>query len=82
MTQYQVALAFEDGVTRFITCMDDQTVADASYRARINIPLDCRDGACGTCKAFCESGEFDPGIYHRGRAVSETSSNRAMCCPA
>ena len=63
MTQYQVALAFEDGVTRFITCKDDQTVADASYRARINIPLDCRDGACGTCKAFCESGEFDRGIY-------------------
>ena len=63
MTQYQVALAFEDGVTRFITCTEDQTVADASYRARINIPLDCRDGACGTCKAFCESGEFDRGIY-------------------
>ena len=63
MTQYQVALAFEDGVTRFITCTEDQTVADASYRARINIPLDCRDGACGTCKAFCESGELDRGIY-------------------
>lgn len=60
---HQVALAFEDGVTRFITCRDDQTVADASYRQRINIPLDCRDGACGTCKAFCESGEFDPGTY-------------------
>ena len=60
---HQVALSFEDGVTRFITCRDDQTVADASYRARINIPLDCRDGACGTCKAFCESGEFDGGTY-------------------
>ena len=53
---HRVALAFEDGVTRFITCRDDQTVADASYRSRINIPLDCRDGACGTCKALCESG--------------------------
>jgi benzoate/toluate 1,2-dioxygenase reductase component len=60
---HRVALAFEDGVTRFITCRDDQTVADASYRARINIPLDCRDGACGTCKALCESGEFDGGHY-------------------
>ena len=63
MRQHQVALAFEDGVTRFISCTEDQTVADASYRARINIPLDCRDGACGTCKAFCESGEFDGGTY-------------------
>ncbi|NNG37723.1 1,6-dihydroxycyclohexa-2,4-diene-1-carboxylate dehydrogenase [Flexivirga sp. ID2601S] len=60
---HQVALAFEDGVTRFITCRADQTVADASYRQRINIPLDCRDGACGTCKAFCESGEYDGGTY-------------------
>ncbi|KAA9152111.1 1,6-dihydroxycyclohexa-2,4-diene-1-carboxylate dehydrogenase [Amycolatopsis acidicola] len=60
---HQVALSFEDGVTRFITCAPDQTVADASYRQRINIPLDCRDGACGTCKAFCESGEFDGGSY-------------------
>ncbi|OBC08400.1 oxidoreductase [Mycobacterium sp. 852013-50091_SCH5140682] len=60
---HSVALAFEDGVTRFITCRDDQTVADASYRQRINIPLDCRDGACGTCKALCESGSYDGGSY-------------------
>lgn len=60
---HQIALSFEDGVTRFITCREDQTVADASYRARINIPLDCRDGACGTCKALCESGEYDGGNY-------------------
>lgn len=62
-TGYSVALSFEDGVTRFITCRDDQTVADASYRQRINIPLDCRDGACGTCKALCESGDYDGGTY-------------------
>ncbi|RRO20693.1 1,6-dihydroxycyclohexa-2,4-diene-1-carboxylate dehydrogenase [Saccharopolyspora rhizosphaerae] len=60
---HQVALSFEDGVTRFITCAPDQTVADASYRQRINIPLDCRDGACGTCKALCESGDYDGGSY-------------------
>ncbi|WP_406690738.1 benzoate 1,2-dioxygenase electron transfer component BenC [Saccharopolyspora sp. ID03-671] len=60
---HQVALSFEDGVTRFIECSPDQTVADASYRQRINIPLDCRDGACGTCKAFCESGDYDGGTY-------------------
>jgi len=60
---HSVALSFEDGVTRFITCREDQTVADASYRQRINIPLDCRDGACGTCKAMCESGDYDGGAY-------------------
>lgn len=62
-TTYRVALGFEDGVTRFISCREDQTVADASYRQRINIPLDCRDGACGTCKSLCESGIYDGGTY-------------------
>ena len=51
---FQVALSFEDGITRFIECRPDETVAEASYRARVNIPLDCRDGACGTCKSLCE----------------------------
>ena len=40
-----VALNFEDGVTRFVECRTGETVADASYRLGINIPLDCRDGA-------------------------------------
>ena len=48
---FQIALNFEDGVTRFIECRPNEVVADASYRQRINIPLDCRDGACGTCKS-------------------------------
>ncbi|HQT45915.1 MAG: NADH oxidase [Acidocella sp. 20-63-7] len=60
---YNIALNFEDGVTRFITCASSDTVADASYRAGINIPLDCRDGACGTCKSFCETGTYDGGAY-------------------
>src|SRR5438445_13622036 len=71
---HQVALSFEDGVTRFITCAADQTVADASYRQRINIPLDCRDGACGTCKAFCESGEYDGGTYIEDALSSDESA--------
>ncbi|ACA15842.1 oxidoreductase FAD/NAD(P)-binding domain protein [Methylobacterium sp. 4-46] len=60
---YTVALNFEDGVTRFVGCRPGETVADASYRIGINIPLDCRDGACGTCRVHCESGRFDPGSY-------------------
>ncbi|HWS92902.1 MAG TPA: benzoate 1,2-dioxygenase electron transfer component BenC [Mycobacterium sp.] len=78
---YQVALSFEDGVTRFITCRDDQTVADASYRQRINIPLDCRDGACGTCKAFCESGDYDGGTYIADAlSDDEAASGYALTC--
>lgn len=60
---HKVALAFEDGVTRFIDCAENETIADAAYQARINIPFDCRDGACGTCKSFCDAGDFTEGDY-------------------
>ncbi|WNC93846.1 benzoate 1,2-dioxygenase electron transfer component BenC [Paraburkholderia sp. FT54] len=57
--EHSIALQFEDGVTRFITCRDNETLSDAAYRQKVNIPLDCRDGACGTCRNFCESGQYD-----------------------
>lgn len=60
---HNIALNFEDGLTRFIACSPEETVADASFRAGINIPMDCRDGACGTCKCHVESGDFDAGSY-------------------
>ncbi|MBC3886243.1 benzoate 1,2-dioxygenase electron transfer component BenC [Undibacterium griseum] len=56
---HNIALQFEDGVTRFITCNDNEKLSDAAYRQKMNIPLDCRDGACGTCRGFCESGDYD-----------------------
>ncbi len=56
---YKIALQFEDGVTQFIHCKEDEKLADAAYQQSINIPMDCRDGACGTCRGFCESGSYD-----------------------
>ncbi|MFF5020626.1 benzoate 1,2-dioxygenase electron transfer component BenC [Micrococcus luteus] len=60
---HQVALNFEDGVTKVVKVGDFETIMDAAYKARINLPSDCRDGACGTCKSFCDSGTFDPGDF-------------------
>lgn len=77
---FQVALSFEDGITRFIDCGPDETVADASYKSRINIPLDCRDGACGTCKSFCESGRYDGGDYI-DEALTEEEAALGYCLP-
>jgi benzoate/toluate 1,2-dioxygenase reductase subunit len=56
---YNIALQFEDGVTRFISCNENEKLADAAYRQKVNIPLDCRDGACGTCRGLCESGSYN-----------------------
>jgi len=58
-------------VTRFIEATGHETVADAAYRQGINIPLDCRDGACGTCKCKAESGRYDLGDNFIEDALSE-----------
>ncbi len=68
---FQIALNFEDGVTRFIEAEGHETVADAAYRQGINIPLDCRDGACGTCKCQAEAGRYDLGDNFIEDALSE-----------
>lgn len=78
--EHKIALAFEDGITKFIPCAEDQTVADAAYQAKINIPFDCRDGACGTCKAFCESGDFDEGIFVED-AMTQSELDQGYCLP-
>ena len=68
---FQIALNFEDGVTRFIEADGHETVADAAYRQGINIPLDCRDGACGTCKCKAEAGRYDLGDNFIEDALNE-----------
>jgi benzoate/toluate 1,2-dioxygenase reductase subunit len=78
---HSIALNFEDGVTRFIECRPDETIADASYRVGINIPLDCRDGVCGTCKCRVESGEYDRGSYLEDALTEEEAAEAlALAC--
>ena len=78
-----IALNFEDGVTRFVEAKPGDTVADASYRLGINIPLDCRDGACGTCKCRVQSGTFTPGDYIEDALTDEEAAEGlALACQA
>ncbi|WP_395455510.1 benzoate 1,2-dioxygenase electron transfer component BenC [Azospirillum melinis] len=75
---FHIALTFEDGLTRFIDADPGETVADAAYRQGINIPLDCRDGACGTCKSFCEAGRYDGGSYIED-ALTDAEAEEGYC---
>jgi benzoate/toluate 1,2-dioxygenase reductase subunit len=78
---FNIALQFEDGVSRIIPCEPNELVADAAYRAKINIPLDCRDGACGTCKCHCESGAFTMGDYiEDALADDEAAKGYVLAC--
>jgi benzoate/toluate 1,2-dioxygenase reductase subunit len=78
MSSYQIALNFEDGVTRFIECKAGEKVLDAAFRAKINLPMDCSDGVCGTCKCRAESGRYDLGDDYIDDALSEDEKDSGL----
>ncbi|NMY02011.1 ring-hydroxylating dioxygenase ferredoxin reductase family protein [Pseudomonas sp. WS 5059] len=79
---YAIALNFEDGVTRFIDCKVGEKVLDAAFRQRINLPMDCSDGVCGTCKCRCETGAYDLGDDYIEDALSanEAQERQVLTC--
>jgi benzoate/toluate 1,2-dioxygenase reductase component len=80
---HKIALNFEDGITKFIDADESESIAEAAYRQSINVPLDCTNGVCGTCKAFRQSGEFDPGSYiEDALRDAEAAEGYVLCCQA
>jgi anthranilate 1,2-dioxygenase reductase subunit len=57
-TSHKVAFSFADGKTLFFPVQANEILLDAALRSGINIPLDCREGVCGTCQGRCESGDY------------------------
>ncbi len=78
MTHYRIALNFEDGVTRFVECGADEKVLDAAFRNRINLPMDCSDGVCGTCKCRAESGAYDLGDEYIDDALTQDEAEGGL----
>jgi benzoate/toluate 1,2-dioxygenase reductase subunit len=80
---HTIALQFEDGVTRFIGCNPNEKLSDAAYRQKVNIPLDCRDGACGTCRGLCESGSYDmpaDGYIEDALDAQDAAAGHVLAC--
>ncbi|TCL64646.1 benzoate 1,2-dioxygenase electron transfer component BenC [Rhizobium sp. BK251] len=82
MASYSIALNFEDGVTRFVECKDGEKVLDAAFRNKINLPMDCSDGVCGTCKCRAESGSYDLGddFIDDALTADEAESGLVLTC--
>jgi len=78
MSSYNIALNFEDGVTRFVACKPGEKVLDAAFRAKINLPMDCSDGVCGTCKCRAESGNYDLGDDYIEDALSDDEKDSGL----
>ncbi|WP_172331136.1 benzoate 1,2-dioxygenase electron transfer component BenC [Mangrovicoccus sp. HB161399] len=75
---YRIALNFEDGVTRFVEANEGETVLDAAFRQKVNLPMDCSDGVCGTCKCRAESGSFEMGDDYIDEALTEDEAAEGL----
>lgn len=79
---YRIALNFEDGATRIIDCRAEEKVLDAAYRQKVNLPMDCSDGVCGTCKCRAEQGRYDLGDEYIDDALTadEAAEGLVLTC--
>ncbi len=78
MNNYRIALNFEDGVTRFVECGANEKVLDAAFRNRINLPMDCSDGVCGTCKCRAENGSYELGDDYIDEALTQDEADEGL----
>ena len=78
----RIALNFQDGFTRIIHTWGGETVVNAAYRQRVNVPLDCSSGVCGACKCRVRSGEYAMGNKYVKDALSnaEAADGLALAC--
>lgn len=60
---YEAAVVFNDGVTRIFNVSANEVLMDAAMRNGVNLPLDCREGVCATCKCLRESGDVEMDFY-------------------
>ncbi|WP_109478863.1 anthranilate 1,2-dioxygenase electron transfer component AntC [Paraburkholderia sp. C35] len=75
---HKVAFNFADGKTTFFEVRPNEILLDAALRSGINIPLDCREGVCGTCKGRCESGSYTQDYVDEETLSAEDLTQRAM----
>ncbi len=68
---------------RSISAQTGETILEAALRQELNLPYQCRDGACGTCKGTILSGRVDYGTYQRTvLSDAEIRDGKALFCCA
>src|SRR5471032_2251481 len=75
---HKVAFSFADGKTLFFPVQPNEILLDAALRNGINIPLDCREGVCGTCQGRCDSGDYSQDYVDEEALSAQDLQQRKM----
>ncbi|MBL7252633.1 FAD-binding oxidoreductase [Alloalcanivorax sp. C16-2] len=82
-SKHHITCVFEDGGTSRFTSSSFETVYQAALRSGLTLETDCREGACGVCKAYLSDGECDLGDFS-DEALSEDEEEQGyvLSCQA
>ncbi|AZC16172.1 MULTISPECIES: anthranilate 1,2-dioxygenase electron transfer component AntC [Pseudomonas] len=75
---HKVAFSFADGKTLFFPVHANEILLDAALRNGIKIPLDCREGVCGTCQGRCEAGQYSQDYVDEEALSAQDLAQRKM----
>jgi anthranilate 1,2-dioxygenase reductase subunit len=76
-----VALTFADGATHFVDVHEHETLFEAALRNAIVLPVDCREGVCGTCRGVCVAGEYSLDFAHEDALnARERAAGAVLSC--
>lgn len=79
--QHNIAFSFADGRTVFFQAHNNELLLDAALRNGICLPVDCREGVCGTCRGLCEKGRYEQDYVDEDiLSESELSSGAVLSC--
>lgn len=79
--KYKVTCVFEDGATARFASSPFETVYQAALRSGLPLETDCREGACGVCKAFKSGGDGDLGDFSdEALTDDEADEGFVLCC--
>ncbi len=75
------SMTVDDG-TQAYPVRTGETLLEAGLRAGLDLPYECRNGACGVCLCTVQHGSVDHGAYQRN-ALTETlraQGQTLLCC--
>ncbi|MFN7085756.1 MAG: FAD-binding oxidoreductase [Burkholderiales bacterium] len=68
---------------RNVAMREGETILEAGLRAGINLPFECRNGACGKCKCILLHGSVDQGNYQKSALTdTEKALGKMLMCTA
>lgn len=66
---------------RKVVAQEGETILEAALRQGLNLPYQCRDGACGACKGKILKGTVDYGTYQKDMlSDAEKKEGKALFC--